>query len=296
MDRFIDLHIHTILSDGILTPQEIINNAYSEGIRHIALTDHNKIHTNLDELRLLHEDMEIISASEISSEWYTPSGEKKEIHVVGLYLDQTDSFKAFMDRNNDDGIDRLEKMLAALKECGVTFGGCLTYQDFRSRYFPDRSFIGRMQLSKIAVQEGWAASVDEFMDEYIGDYGKRRAYVPSTHNFAPLAEVIRTVHEASGVAVLAHPKSYKLSDEDVAILIDQFKEAGGDAMECYYSKYPETVSAELEQTAEQKGLLVSCASDYHGNRVVANYLGHYPEKYIHPLRERHQYYKAHRGV
>lgn len=236
-ETYIDLHTHTLLSDGALLPETVVARAYGEGIRHIALTDHNRIHTNLEKLRALYTDMEIISGSEISCEWNTLSGDKKEIHIIGLYLEQTDELKTFLQRNCDDGVERLEKMLAALKKWGVTFGDCITYQAFQSRFYPERTFISRLQLAEVAVQEGYAATVDQFMDEFIGDYGLQKAYIPSSHAFASMEEVIHMIHKSSGVAVLAHPMSYKLSNTDVENLIDHFTAVGGDGLECYYSHY-----------------------------------------------------------
>lgn len=287
----IDLHIHSKVSDGYLSPEKLISKAYSEGIRHIALTDHNRIHTNIEYLRTIYPDMEIISGSEISGEWFTKSGEKKEIHVIGLFLDQTEELKEFLEKNCDNGIERLEQMLKILSDYGINFDGCLTYQHFKSRFFPDRTFIGRVQLAQVAVSEefSYASTVDEFMDEFIGDYGKRRAYVPSNHVFASLQTVVEKIHENSGIAILAHPKSFKLTDENE--LIEYFQSIGGDGMECWYSHYSYDECKKLEQISIENGLLPSCASDYHGNRGTDEQLGHYPVKYLEKLRERHLYYK-----
>lgn len=290
MGPFIDLHTHTVLSDGVLTASELVEKAYREGLSHMALTDHNRLHTDLTQLSMLHPDLELISASEISAEWISPLGEKKEIHIVGLYLKQTDIFKEFLQTNCDDGISRLESMLAALAKCGVIFGDCLTYQDFKSRYYPKRAFIGRPQLAEIAVREGYASTVDQFLDEYIGDYGHKRAYVPSSHAFATVSEVISAIHNADGVAVLAHPMSYKLSELEMNYLIDQFVSSGGDGMECLYSRYSREKCDYLEQIAKERGLLISCASDFHGNRGTNESLGHYPVRYLDALRARHSYY------
>lgn len=290
MKPYIDLHTHTLLSDGVLTSREVVAKAYGEGIRHIALTDHNRIHTDMEQLRALYTDMEIISASEISAAWLSPSGENKEIHIVGLYLEQTDVLKEFLQTNCDNGIGRLENMLVALAKCGVVFNGYLTYQDFKSRYYPERTFIGRPQLAEIAIREGYASTVDQFLDEYIGDYGHKRAYVPSSHAFATVSEVISVIHKADGVAILAHPMSYKLSEPEIHYLIDQFVSSGGDGMECLFSRYSSEKCAFLVQIANENDLLISCASDFHGNRGPNESMGHYPAKYLDALRKRHDYY------
>lgn len=290
MRPYIDLHTHTVLSDGILTAHKLVEKAYGEGIRHIALTDHNRLHLDLAQLRMQHPDLEIISASEISANWFSPSGEKKEIHIVGLYLEQTDGLKEFLKTNCDDGIERLENMLTALVKCGIDFNGCRTYQSFKSRYYPERVFIGRPQLAEIAVREGYASTVDQFLDEYIGDYGLKKAYVSSSHAFATMPEVIDVIHKASGVAILAHPMSYNLSMPDIQCLVDQFISSGGDGMECFYGNYSVETCNLLEHTARRKGLLISCASDFHGNRGSNEHLGHYPVKHLDAIWERHLQY------
>ena len=293
MNDYIDLHTHTSLTDGSMTPNALVAKANAEGLKHIALTDHNFIHTNLKSLRKQFSTIEIISGSEISASWPTTSG-KKEIHIVGLFLDEGNQhLQSFLSHNHDNGIQRLENMLERLAACGITLGGCSTYQDFHSRYYPERTFIGRVQLAEIVVKEGYAATIDEVLDKYIGDYGKRLAYVPSNISFGSLYEVIKIIHSACGVAILAHPLSYKLADNEIENLINCFIASGGDGMECLYSRYPQTTRTALCQLAEQKEILISCGSDFHGNKDTNEHLGHYPGEYLEKIRKRHLYYAQH---
>ena len=96
MDYF-DAHIHTSYSDGNYSVDEVIRMAADEsGIRHLAITDHNKLLPNLNEIRNKYPNIEIISGSEISAEYYTSNAERKEIHIVGLFLEHTNELISFL--------------------------------------------------------------------------------------------------------------------------------------------------------------------------------------------------------
>ena len=204
MEKYIDLHTHTLLSDGSYSPYQLIQMARSAKIGHLAITDHNCIFEDLEELRNTFEDIDIISGSEISSKYYTANGEKKEIHIVGVFLEHTNQLKNFLKNNRDDGSTRINEMLLKLSECGVELN-CKSFDEFKKMYFPERDNIGRPQLAEIIVKKGFVKTVDEAMDIYIGDYGDKLAYVPSNYNYADMGSVIDIIHKASGVAVLAHP-------------------------------------------------------------------------------------------
>ena len=104
------------------------------------------------------------------------------------------------------------------------------------------------------------------MDMYIGDYGERRAYIPNPHTFADMRSVINIIHQAGGVAILAHPFSYNLSYDEVVALVRYFKALKGDAIEVYYSRYDKEKRRTLARIADENNLLYSCASDFHGGR------------------------------
>lgn len=289
MKDFIDLHTHTILSDGNFQTEEMIKMAAAEGIGHLAITDHNKIHTDIDRLRGLFPEMEIISASEVSSRYETAAGEIKEIHIVGLFLEQTEELKSFLAVNNDDNRERMTKMLEKLNSIGVELG-CRSYDELHDRYFPERNFIGRPQLSQLIVDKGFADDADQAMDRYIGDYGDRLAYVPNEHIFAGTDRVIAEIHKAFGVAVLAHPYSYNLKEDEIISLIEHFRSLGGDGMEVLYGKYDDDKRAKLRDLADRYGLLPSCGSDFHGKRKNDRLDHHFPPEYLEQLRAKHEEY------
>lgn len=285
MDYF-DAHIHTSYSDGNYSVDEVIKMAADEGsIRHLAITDHNKLLPNFNEIRKKYPNIEIISGSEISADYHTAEGEKKEIHIIGLFLEQTNELKDFLAKNTPDNRFRIEAMIKKLAECGVDIR-YKTYDEFRKHYFPDRDMIGRPQLAAVIAREGYAPSAELAMDMYIGDYGERLAYVPNPHTFADMKSVINNIHIAEGVAILAHPLSYNLSDDEVIALVKHFKASKGDAMEVYYSRYDKEKRQILARIANENNLLYSCASDFHGNRVSDRLDNHFPAIYLDKLREK----------
>ena len=290
MGKYIDLHTHTLLSDGEYSPFELIRMAQFVNIGHLAITDHNRILENIDNLRNTYSDIEIISGSEISSQYYTANGEKKEIHIVGLFLEHTNQLKHFLKHNRDDGSARITAMLLKLADCGVELN-CSSYEELKKIYFPERHNIGRPQLAGLIMKKGFAKTVDEAMDIYIGDYGDRLAYVPSEFNYFDIVTAIDMIHRSSGVAVLAHPLSYKLTHEEVVQLVSYFKNAGGDGIEVLYGSYDNVARSRIEMLAKDFSLLASCGSDYHGNRNTDRMDHCFPDKYLEALRERSMWYR-----
>lgn len=290
MEQYIDLHTHTLESDGVYSPLNLIKMAKKENITHLAITDHNRILQNIDELRNKFCDMELISGSEISSQYYTTDGEKKEVHIVGLFLEHTRQLHSFLAQNRDDGTERINAMLQKLVECGINLD-CNSFAEFKELYFPERRHIGRPQLAEIIMKKGFTKTVDEAMDIYIGDYGEKIAYVPSNFNYADIKNVVNMIHGASGIVILAHPMSYKLTYEETEKLIEHFAYIGGDGMEVLYGGYGDEMRRQLKQLADKYSLLESCGSDYHGNRVTDRLNHCFPASYLERLRDRCLHYR-----
>ena len=280
---YIDLHTHTLLSDGEFPAETLIRMAEKEGIGHLALTDHNRIHTDIGELQRSFPNIELISASEISAVYDTADGQTKEIHIVGLFLEQTEELCRFLADNCENGYDRMTKMLEKLTACGIELD-CHSGEAFRDMYYPNRKFVGRRHLAEVLVKRGYVPSIDAAMEKYIGEHGERLAYVPNAFHFADMKHVVDMIHRASGTAVLAHPFSYKLSQEELIRLLSYFKSLGGDAMEVQYGKYTKDMCCKLEELAEQYSFLPSCGSDFHGNRIDDRLDHKFSSTYLEALR------------
>ena len=257
---YIDLHLHCNNSDGRLSSQELTNELRKAGITTAAITDHNKLLPNFEELQEKNPDICLIRGSEISSLHVFASGKKVEVHIVGLMLKETPELLELLKKNTADNGERIKKILEKLKEYDINIG---TYEELQMM-FPGKR-LGRMQLAKALVAHGVVESVAEAFDEYIGDYGKKLAWVENNIQFASIQEVVGVIHKASGRAVLAHALSYKLDDTEFEELLEVFKAAGGDAMEVEYGKYDAESRKFLAKTAKKWKLMPSCGSDFHGN-------------------------------
>ena len=260
---YIDLHTHTCLSDGDLTPVELISMARDAGIGILAVTDHNATE-DLSAYRTAFPDMTLIQASEITCRYHAPDGAELELHVVALGIDpQNPKLRAVLDNNQPDRRPYLSAILDKLLAQGIDVG---TYDELQAANARSRHF-GRMQIGKEMVKRGYVKTVDEAFDVYMGAHGQRLAYVPNPLKYVTLEEAIDAILAAGGVPVLAHLYYYLLDHQGERALVRRFKELAGDraAMEVEYAAYDRGQRDALRAIADEFGLMYSCASDYHGN-------------------------------
>lgn len=259
MEKYIDLHTHTTQSDGDYTPETLIEMAIKEQIGVLAITDHNTLLPNYDELQKRYvKDIVLVSGSEISATHLFTTGKQIEIHIVGLFLEGED-IKGFLSTNRSDGKQRAIAILERLKkDCGIDLGHI---EKIQSR-FPNGQ-ISRTGIAKLLVERGVAESVKEAFDIFVGDYGEKRAFVQNKHKYAGISEVIAAVRNAEGVAVLAHPLSYGLNEAEMNELLQVFVRAKGQGMEVFYGSYTEEERSLLLSLAMKYDLVPSCGSDFH---------------------------------
>lgn len=260
---YIDLHTHTCLSDGDLTPMELISMARDAGIRILAITDHNATE-DLTAYRAAFPEMTLIQASEITCRYHAPDGAEHELHVVALGIDPNNpKLRAVLANNQPDRRPYLTAILDKLLTQGIDVG---TYDELQAMNSRSRHF-GRMQIGKEMVKRGYVKTVDEAFDVYMGAHGQRLAYVPNPLKYVTLEEAIDAILAAGGVPVLAHLYYYLLDHQGERALVRRFKELAGDraAMEVEYAAYDRGQRDALRAIADEFGLMYSCASDYHGN-------------------------------
>lgn len=260
---YIDLHTHTCLSDGDLTPMELISMARDAGIRILAITDHNATE-DLTAYRAAFPEMTLIQASEITCRYHAPDGAEHELHVVALGIDPNNpKLRAVLANNQPDRRPYLTAILDKLLTQGIDVG---TYDELQAMNSRSRHF-GRMQIGKEMVKRGYVKTVDEAFDVYMGAHGQRLAYVPNPLKYVTLEEAIDAILAAGGVPVLAHLYYYLLDHQGERALVRRFKELAGDraAMEVEYAAYNRGQRDALRAIADEFGLMYSCASDYHGN-------------------------------
>jgi 3',5'-nucleoside bisphosphate phosphatase len=257
----LDLHTHSTASDGLLTPTELVTQAREAGLSMIALTDHDTTN-GLAEAQAAGASMgvEVVPGIEINT--YLPHGQG-EAHVLGYYLDTANAdLQAFLRFLRDTREKRGEKMVALLREQGYD----VTWARVRELA---HGAVGRPHVAMALMEKGYADSIADAFDRYISP--GRPAYVP---RFKMVPEdAVRMLRSVRAVPVLAHPlRLFGLEDD----LLPRLMRAGLLGLECYYGEYDEQTVENLLARAEQRGLIATGGSDYHGPGVHPTPLGgHY---------------------
>ena len=246
----VDFHTHSLASDGALTPLELVRRAKAAGVRQFALTDHD---TTAGYLSVRHtseaNEVGLISGVELSCRWATTT-----VHVVGLNFDADASqIIAVVEQLTQAREERAKKI--AMRLAGVGIDGALE----GAKAVANESQIGRPHFATWMVEAGAVNSVTEAFDKYLGagKIGDVKMFWP------PLSDVVQAITQAGGVAILAHPLKYRLTGMKLRALINDFKAAGGGAIEVLNGRQPETDLQRLSQLAEGNGLMCSVGSDFH---------------------------------
>lgn len=242
---YADLHIHSTFSDGVRTPRQILEQARSSGLLHIAITDHDV----LDGSRLASDlgssyGVEVIPGVEI-----TTQTDDRTVHLLGYFIDPDDEGLAqFFATARKKREDRTCAMAVRLADDG--------YPVSPERLRESGQAINRPLLGRMLVECGAASSVDDAFKRFLGSSSKY--YVD--YRSADTVEAIHLVDEAGGFAFIAHPALYHVVD-----LIAQFQREGLAGLEAYHSLQSEEDSALLVARAEELGLAMSGGSDWHGD-------------------------------
>ncbi|MEC8613571.1 MAG: PHP domain-containing protein [Pseudomonadota bacterium] len=246
----VDFHTHSLASDGALAPMELLRRAKAAGIRQFALTDHD---TTAGYLSVRHtseaNEVGLISGVELSCRWATTT-----VHVVGLDFDaDAPVMIAMVEQLTQAREERAEKIATRL--AGVGIEGALE----GAKAIANESQIGRPHFATWLAETGAVASVTDAFDKYLGagKIGDVKMFWP------PLSDVVQAITRAGGVAILAHPLKYRLTGMKLRALINDFKAAGGGAIEVLNGRQPETDLKRLSQLAEGNGLMCSVGSDFH---------------------------------
>ena len=241
-----DLHCHTSASDGLLTPEGIIEHAVRRGLRAIAITDHDTINgwTKAEEtserLGIL-----LIKGIEINTDW-----EGKEVHILGFGMDENNkSFKKQLFDLQEKRIFRIKEILEKLKKLGIdiSFTDVLQYARGES--------VGRPHVAQAMVKKGYIASIKMAFDRYL-KIGCP-AYVPR-YKLSP-TQAIKIINDSGGIPVLAHPGVQDLESD-----IRQWVEEGLLGIEITHPDHSLDDKIKYHKIAERKGLIATGGSDYHG--------------------------------
>lgn len=251
--KLIDLHVHSTASDGTLTPSELALYAKSKGLSAIALTDHDTIDGIKEcQEKGLEIGVSVIPGIEFSADFYG-----KELHILGYYLDP---YHPHLKKKLEELVKarhtRNQEMLDKL----ATLGFPLTYEALYDGC-SDTTILTRAHFAKAMLKKDYISDRKEAFSLYIGD-GKP-AYVPKKR--FTTKECIDLIHEAGGLAVLAHPMLYGYHQKDVTQLIRGLSSEGLDGVECIYSTHSKDEENHLLQVCSNLKLFPTGGSDFHGN-------------------------------
>lgn len=247
----IDLHSHSIVSDGMLTPSQLVDHAAAQGVRVLALTDHDDI-GGLNEAReaALRHGIAFINGVEISVTW-----NRRTIHVVGLKVspDYPPLVEGLAGIRAGRHI-RAVGMAAGLEEVGIT--GSLEGAYLHAK----RGIISRSHFARFLVETGYAKDVSSVFKKYLVK-GKPGYF---EHRWASLEAAIGWIVGSGGIAVLAHPGRYDLGRTNLLTLLGEFRELGGAGIEVVTGSHTPDQFQQFAKLAHQFDLLASMGSDYHG--------------------------------
>lgn len=270
----VDLHLHTIFSDGLFTPEELVIRAEQMGFTAIAVTDHDSVE-GIDRAKVQGKRMgiEIVPGVELSC-----NVNGTDVHILGYYIDyQGAAVQEFFARVREFRLQRAERMVNKLNELA---GGRWRVSFERVREIAGAGAVGRPHVAQALVEAGGVASMSEAFEKYIGYDGP--AYFPKLR-LTP-AEVIERIHQAGGLAVIAHPATYG-NDGLVYLVIA----AGVDGIEVWHPEHNQRAVDHYLELAQKNGLLVTGGSDCHGGRKFGRiYLGdvRLPYQYLMALKRR----------
>ena len=249
--KLIDLHVHSNISDGTLSPSDLALYAKDKRLSVIALTDHDTIN-GIEECTNKGKEigLTVIPGIELAAE-YT----NIEIHILGYYIQpQSTALRQKLDSIIDNRKQRNIQMLDRLNNLGLT----ITEEDLRIGG-PAKAVFTRAHFATALYQKGYVKTRSEAFDLYIG-HGKP-AYIRRTRP----QTCIETIHAAGGLAVLAHPKLYGFESNQLNHLIKELTALGLDGIETFYPTHNEENIAELLILCESYGLFPTGGSDFHGS-------------------------------
>lgn len=253
MERLMDLHTHTIYSDGDKTPKEIVRQAKEIGLTDIAISDHDII----EGLKTLtEEDLEGINF--INAVELTAKAKKGRMHILGYNIDinneELNNKMSWLKNKSTNSVISLIEQLK--KDYKIYF----THEEIKELINANHN-LGRPDLARLLIRKGYVKTVQEAFDKYlIAAYDKTRKV---NKNLTP-QECINLILNSGGIPVLAHPHSLELDNEKLEKLLRKMIKQGLKGIEVYHSDHTKEKEEFYLYLANKYNLLISGGSDYHG--------------------------------
>lgn len=247
----VDFHMHSIYSDGVKSPEELLRHALECKLSMMSLTDHDEI-DGIKALRAAQKQLDpdktikIINGCEFSADY-----KDKSIHILGYCFDENNKelndFITFFKRKREERVDEI------IRRCNIE-GYHITKEDL-IKQFPDTKAYGRPHIGTLLINGGYAKDVNEVFRGILRKDSP--CYVPKVKVEVPY--IIDIIHKAGGLAVMAHPKLVSSDEYVVEMLAYDF-----DGMEVYHTKHNDDDVKRYKALAKEHNLFITGGSDYHG--------------------------------
>lgn len=260
----VDLHCHSTISDGVLSPEAVARRAAAHGVTLWSLTDHDEISgQSVARSTAQSLGMKYLGGVEISVTW---AGQT--VHIVGLGIDENHSaLIEGLKATRAGRADRARRISVNLDRLGMpgAYEGVLPFAG-------NPELISRTHFARYLVQAGYCPDVQTVFDRYLSDDGP--AHEPM--QWARLESALGWIHGAGGIAVIAHPGRYHYTPVQADALLSEFKDLGGQGIEVVTGSHSPHQYHEYAQIARNYGFLASCGSDFHSPTESRHDLGSLP--------------------
>ena len=264
MAALFDLHCHSTVSDGLLAPQDLVAHAAKQGVKVLALTDHD----DLGGLQIAREaaqahDIAFVNGVEISVSW-----KGRTLHIVGLHFDeknaelQTALKKVRLERDS-----RASDMSEGLEKVGISG----TYEGAKA--IAKNGILTRSHFAQFMVQAGHVKDVKTVFKKYL--VKGKPGFVE--FEWMSLKQAIGLIQAAGGQAVIAHPGRYDLGTINMLLLMHEFRSLGGSAIEVVTGSHTPPQYQQFAKMAHRFSLKSSLGSDYHGPGLSYMEMGCIPD-------------------
>ena len=250
-----DFHIHTYFSDGVFSPEKIVDTAIDVGLQVIALTDHDNIlsyQVAQDYIKKTGKNLEVIQGVEINTLY-----KNYEVHILGYMMDTNNKdFQEVLKIQQKARIEQVNKIIDLLaKKEGIK----IRFEDIKKQVAEGGS-IGRPHIAKAITNAGGTSSVIEAYAKYIHDdspvYVPRKTVTPQ--------DAVEIIYDAGGIPVIAHPHDIDIAET----LIKELMTHGLRGIEAYHRKHSPACVEYFSSMAENLGLIVTGGSDFHAPNIM----------------------------
>jgi len=249
----VDLHIHTSYSDGVFSPEKIVDTALDAGLEAIAVTDHdNVLSFGVAQKYAKDKPIEIIPGVEINTLY-----KGYEVHILGYFMDLENSdFQKLLKTQQQARIKQTKEIITLLaKKEGIK----ITYESI-TKQVAEGGSIGRPHIAKAITSVGGTSSVIDAYNKYIHDdspvYVQRKTVSPF--------DAVEIIYDAGGIPVFAHPFDVDIADQ----LTKEMMNFGLRGLEAYHRKHSPAIIEYFSTLAEKYGLIITGGSDFHAPNPV----------------------------